>query len=71
MTRKTGWCASRKPGPNFMLVKFGYAADGTRLWKWINQNPTNLQVWIGNIYEEKGGKMSVPCICRRPTSLHV
>ena len=43
-------------GTNFMLVKFGYAADGTRLWKWNNQTPTNLQVWIGNIYEEKGGK---------------
>ena len=41
---------------NFTLVKFGYAADGTRLWKWNNQSPTNLQVWIGNIYEEKGGK---------------
>ena len=43
-------------GTNFMLVKFGYAADGTRLWKWNNQTPTNLQVWIGNYYEEKGGK---------------
>lgn len=41
---------------NFLLVEFGYAGDGTRLWKWINQSPTNLQVWIGNIYEEKGGK---------------
>jgi RHS repeat-associated protein len=41
---------------NFLLVEFGYAGDGTRLWKWINQNPTNLQVWIGNIYEEKGGQ---------------
>lgn len=36
--------------------EFGYAYDGTRLWKHINQNPTNIQVWIGNIYEEKGGK---------------
>jgi len=43
-------------GTNFMLVKFGYAADDARLWKWNNKNPTNLQVWIGNIYEEKGGK---------------
>ncbi|MGA2279118.1 MAG: RHS repeat-associated core domain-containing protein [Verrucomicrobiota bacterium] len=43
-------------GTNFMLVKFGYAADDARLWKWNNQTPTNLQVWIGNIYEEKGGK---------------
>jgi RHS repeat-associated protein len=43
-------------GTNLMLVKFGYAADDARLWKWNNQTPTNLQVWIGNIYEEKGGK---------------
>jgi len=43
-------------GTNFMLVQYGYGADGTRLWKWNNQSPTNLQVWIGNIYEEKGGK---------------
>jgi RHS repeat-associated protein len=43
-------------GSNFMLVTYGYAADGARLWKWNNQNPTNLQVWIGNYYEEKGGK---------------
>ena len=43
-------------GTNFMLVKYGYAADEARLWKWNNQNPTNLQVWIGSIYEEKGGK---------------
>jgi RHS repeat-associated protein len=43
-------------GTNLMLVKFGYAEDGARLWKWNNQSPTNLQVWIGNIYEEKGGK---------------
>ena len=31
--------------------------DGARLWKRLNQNPTNIQVWIGNIYEEKGGKV--------------
>ena len=24
--------------------------------EWNNQTPTNLQVWVGNIYEEKGGK---------------
>lgn len=36
--------------------EFGYAYDGTRLWKRIDQNPTNLQVWIGNIYEQKGNK---------------
>ena len=39
-----------------MSDEFGYAFDGTRLWKRLNQNPTNLQVWIGNIYEQKGGK---------------
>ncbi|MGA2279421.1 MAG: RHS repeat-associated core domain-containing protein [Verrucomicrobiota bacterium] len=43
-------------GTNLMLVKYGYAGDDARLWKWNNQTPTNLQVWIGNIYEEKGGK---------------
>jgi RHS repeat-associated protein len=43
-------------GTNFTLVKFGYAADGTRLWKWSNQATNPSQVWIGNIYEEKGGK---------------
>ena len=35
------------------LASFGYAADGARLWK---QGVTNLQVWIGNVYEEKQGK---------------
>jgi len=40
-----------------MSDEFGYAADGARLWKRINQNPTNTQVWIGNTYEEKGGKV--------------
>lgn len=40
-----------------MSDEFGYAWDGARLWKRINQNPTNIQVWIGNIYEEKGGKV--------------
>jgi RHS repeat-associated protein len=39
-----------------MSDEFGYAFDGTRLWKRIDQNQTNIQVWIGNIYEEKGGK---------------
>jgi len=43
-------------GTNFMLVTFGYDAAGARLWKWNNQSPTNLQVWMGNYYEEKGGK---------------
>lgn len=36
--------------------EFGYAYDGARLWKRIDQNPTNIQVWIGNIYEQKGGQ---------------
>jgi len=40
-----------------MSDEFGYAYDGARLWKRIDQNPTNIQVWIGNIYEEKGGKV--------------
>jgi len=44
-------------GTNFMLVTYGYDAEGARLWKWNNQNPTNLQVWIGNYYEEKEGKV--------------
>jgi RHS repeat-associated protein len=43
-------------GTNFTLVKFGYAGDGTRLWKWSNQTTNQFQVWMGNIYEEKGGK---------------
>jgi RHS repeat-associated protein len=38
------------------VEEYGYAADGTRLWKRIDQSSTNVQVWIGNIYEEKGGK---------------
>ena len=53
-----------QPGPasfhvfaDGQLVKYGYAAAGARLWKWDNQAATNLQVWIGNIYEEKGGKV--------------
>ena len=40
-----------------IVVEFGYAADGARLWKRINQSATNLQVFIGNTYEEKGGKV--------------
>jgi RHS repeat-associated protein len=39
-----------------MSDEFGYGFDGARLWKRINQNPTNIQVWIGNLYEQKGGK---------------
>jgi RHS repeat-associated protein len=44
-------------GTNFVLAKFGYADDGSRLWKWSNATTNELQVWIGNIYEEKGGKV--------------
>jgi RHS repeat-associated protein len=34
---------------------FGYSGDGERLWK--QTSTTNgLQIWIGNIYEEKNGK---------------
>ncbi|HEY1787839.1 MAG TPA: toxin TcdB middle/N-terminal domain-containing protein [Verrucomicrobiae bacterium] len=36
--------------------EFGYAYDGARLWKRVDQNPTNIQVWIGDIYEQKAGK---------------
>ena len=39
-----------------MSAEFGYAFDGARLWKRLNQNPTNLQVWIGCLYEQKAGK---------------
>ncbi len=40
-----------------VVVEYGYAADGTRLWKRTDQSATNVQVWIGNTYEEKGGKV--------------
>jgi RHS repeat-associated protein len=33
---------------------FGYADNGSRIWK---QTGTNLQVWIGDIYEEKSGQI--------------
>jgi len=36
------------------VISFGYDADGVRLWK---QAGTNLQVWIGNLYEEKNGRV--------------
>ena len=42
---------------NFVLMECGYAGDGARLWKWSNQTTNQLQVWIGSIYEEKGGKI--------------
>ena len=35
------------------LATFGYADDGSRLWK---QTGTNLQIWVGSLYEEKQGK---------------
>jgi RHS repeat-associated protein len=35
-------------------VTFGYAEDGARLWE---RGSNGLQVWIGNYYEEKGGKI--------------
>jgi RHS repeat-associated protein len=40
-----------------VVVEYGYAADGARLWKRTDQSATNVQVWIGNTYEEKGGKV--------------
>jgi RHS repeat-associated protein len=39
-----------------IVVEYGYAAYGARLWKRIDQSATNVQVWIGNNYEEKGGR---------------
>ena len=41
---------------NSLVVEYGYAADGERLWKRRNQDPATLQVWVGNHYEEKDGK---------------
>ena len=38
---------------NQPITAFGYGGDGSRIWK---QAGTNLQVWIGNTYEEKQGK---------------
>jgi RHS repeat-associated protein len=40
-----------------VVLEYGYAWDGARLWKRIDQSATNVQVWIGNIYEEKCGKI--------------
>jgi RHS repeat-associated protein len=39
-----------------IVVEYGYSAEGERLWKRKNGDNTTLQVWIGNIYEEKDGK---------------
>src|SRR5437667_5692853 len=41
-------------GATPMIVEYGYEADGTRLWK--RKNQTELQVWVGKLYEEKQGK---------------
>jgi RHS repeat-associated protein len=37
-----------------LIVQYGYAADGARLWK--RKNEAELQVWIGTLSQEKGGK---------------
>src|SRR5688572_12153997 len=39
------------PSPD---IRFGYADDGTRLWRKSSQS--GLTVWIGGIYEERAGK---------------
>jgi len=36
-----------------VVAQYGYDADGARLWKQLNQDPAQVQVWIGKIYEEK------------------
>ena len=38
------------------IASFGYDGNSSRLWK---QSGTNLQVWIGPLYEEKQGKTLV------------
>jgi RHS repeat-associated protein len=38
-------------------VSYGYAYDGTRLWKKDNGTGEITQLWIGDIYEEKNGKV--------------
>ena len=42
-----------------IVVEYGYADDGTRLWKRINQDPAQVQLWIGKIYEEKNDASGV------------
>lgn len=37
-----------------IITQFGYDGGGARLWKSSNTN--SLQVWIGNLYEEKNGQ---------------
>jgi RHS repeat-associated protein len=40
---------------NGVTTTFGYDANGARLWESTGTN--SLQVWIGNIYEEKNGEI--------------
>jgi len=40
---------------NGILTTFGYGAGGERLWESSGTN--SLQVWIGDFYEERGGKV--------------
>jgi len=39
---------------NGVITAFGYAEDGGRIWK---QTASGLQVWVGGLYEEKGGRV--------------
>src|SRR5580698_6799794 len=41
-------------------VEYGCAAGGARLWKRVNQDPGQVQVWIGKIYEEKNDAQVPP-----------
>jgi RHS repeat-associated protein len=45
----------RVAATNGSTTTFGYAGDGTRLWELTGTN--SLQVWIGDIYEERDGKV--------------
>lgn len=42
------------------VVEYGYADDGARLWKRVNQDPAQVQLWIGKIYEEKNDTAATP-----------
>jgi RHS repeat-associated protein len=42
-------------GTNGVITTFGYSADGARLWEKSGTN--TLQVWIGDAYEERDGKV--------------
>lgn len=50
------------------VVEYGYADDGARLWKRVNQDPNQVQLWIGKIYEEKNDT-AVPSV--KHTLFHV